>query len=175
MLQYSKINDAWDIPKKEIFKKNVNEENTCESFEHVLNCEKCLEKLRKKLVFTENFSNNKKEDKEDKEHKEHKEDKEDKEDIKQPIIQEHFTNNIIQDHNIEDFSNSIINTKLLREKINNFMNRNKDFKQLILIVLIFLVAVLLIQSFRKPVEFDGLNKKIFIYPEELSKIKSLLK
>ena len=55
------------------------------------------------------------------------------------------------------------------------MNRNKDFKQLILIVLIFLLSVLLIQSFRKPVEFEGLNKKIFIYPEELAKIKSLLK
>ena len=164
MLQFSKINDAWDIPKKETFKKNINEENdkenTCESFEHVLNCEKCLEKLRKKLVFTENLSNN----------TEKKE-----ETIKQPIVQEHFTNDTIQDNNIENFNNSIINTKLLMEKVNNFMNRNKDFKQLILIVLIFLISVLLIQSFRKPVEFDGLNKKIFIYPEELAKIKSLLK
>jgi hypothetical protein len=173
MLQFSKINDAWDIKPKEIYKKKINDnmndnENTCNTFEHVLNCEKCLEKLRKKLNFTNNINTL-------------NEIKEEKENIipqKNIKIQENFINDIkdnnIQDNNLEDFTN-IINTKLLKQKINNFMNRNKDFKQLIIVVLIFIVSVLLIQSFRKPIEFDGLNKKIFIYPEELVKIKSLLK
>jgi hypothetical protein len=88
MINYSSYNDAWGISprtehlksnekfnnikdnnnKKNIIKKNntkiSNESNKCIDFDHILNCDKCLEKLKKKLnknnkiKIKETFENN---------------------------------------------------------------------------------------------------------------------
>lgn len=153
MLQFSKINDAWDIQQKQTLKKDLKnientvqpKEMTCKSFNHILTCDECLNKLKERLNITEKLSNN-----------------------------EHIVENFTNQQNNENF-NGIINVKLLSEKFNNFINRNKDFKQLILIVLIFIVSVLLIQSFREPIPISDLNSKIYIYPEELAKFREIIR
>lgn len=155
MLQFSKINDAWDIQTKEMFKKknphkiqSEEETMTCQSFNHILTCEECLQKLKEKLNLTENIDNT-----------------DNVETFAQPVAQ----------HDVQPVKETFINFNLIKERLTSFMSNNKDVKQLILIVLIFIVAVLLIQSFRQPVSIPDLNNKIYIYPEELAKFREIIR
>jgi hypothetical protein len=68
---------------------------------------------------------------------------------------------------------------LIKNRISDFMSKDKEIKQLILLVLIFILVILLIQSFRKPTNIDLFQNKLmydkyFIYPEEMVKIRKLL-
>ena len=81
---------------------------------------------------------------------------------------------------VEEFSNSNymdffsnFNINNIKKKIN--FNMSKQLKTFLLFLSIIVLSILIIHSFRKPIMIEGLNKKFYVFPEELNNIQKLLK
>ena len=60
------------------------------------------------------------------------------------------------------------------ETFMNRLNENRELSIFILIVLIVIISVLLIHSYRKPVPVVSDRKGFYIFPEDLEKFRTLL-
>lgn len=176
MINYTNINEAWGLKddideKKETFKnsqenfeeKNVIKNDDCDLFDQLVKCDKCIEKL-------ESFFNsrNKSNDQELIENMTNK-----IENLKEEIELLKDENHKI---NLEHMEN-LNKPSILENIIENFQVNIKPNRQLLIYICIFtmfIISILLIHSFRKPIEFDTPNKKFFIFPEDIHKLKQLI-
>ena len=153
MIQYSSINDAWGITdkKKESFSsskqenKHIKNSNDTESCNIIEHVSKCQECKNK---------------------------------LKELFIIEHYQSTHSESEDKESNVNKTpINKEPIYERMyNTTMNKiteNRELTIFILITLIVIILVLLIHSYRKPIELSN-QKGFYIFPEDLAKIRSLI-
>ena len=131
---------------KEQFKNNsFNNLNNCDTLNHILSCDKCLEKLKEKLKINQKIIVEKSEK------------------VEKPQKTQEITNKIknkLFSNNIEGFSFKI--------------PYNRHIVLYLTIIGILILSILLIHSYRKPLILNTNNKKFYIFPEDLDKLKSLI-
>ena len=59
--------------------------------------------------------------------------------------------------------------------INYLLNKNKQLTILVLLFFILIIFILLIHSYRDPVKINGVDKNIYVFPEDMSKLKKYIK
>ena len=172
MINYTDISEAWGLndeikEKKEMFKnsqeKNIIKNDNCDLFDQLIKCDKCIEKL-------ESFFNSRN-NKNNEELIENMTSKIDN--LKQEIELLKEENNKIQIENMENSKGPTFFENL----IENFEVKIKPNKHLFIYLVIFsmfIISILLIHSFRKPMELNTPNKKFFIFPEDIDKLKHLI-
>lgn len=163
MINYTSINDAWGIKdEKETFKNIQKNDISLENDDKDM-----IEKMSNKINELNNeikFLKNKNNSIEKMSNK--------IEDLNAEI---EFLKNNNEKQNIEGFNNSSFNP--FRNLIEGFEFKIKPNKHLIIyITLLFMViiSILFIHSFRKPIEFETAKKNLYIFPEDLSKLKELI-
>ena len=180
MINYTNISEAWGLnddikEKKEMFKnsqqnlkKNIIKNDNCDLFDELIKCDKFNKKL-------ETFFNNR-----NKIHNKEINDMTKKIDnLKEEIeilkkqVNTNTENNMIGKENMENSKKPTFFENL----IENFEVKIKPNKHLFIYLVIFsmfIISILLIHSFRKPMEFNTPNKKFFIFPEDIDKLKNLI-
>jgi hypothetical protein len=160
MINYTNLNDAWGImDEKETFK---NYDNKKEIYEPKK--KEVVEKLTNKINSLNEELNTLKN--------------------KNRRI-EHMSNQIVKlnkeikllknKKNIEGFTNK--KSASFESLIEGFEFKIKPNKHLIVyltILFMVIISILLIHSFRKPIEFETSSKNMFIFPEDLKKLKQLI-
>ena len=80
--------------------------------------------------------------------------------------------------NIETFSNGndFYLFNFIIDKIKNMkdLNVSKHLKVFLIFLSVIVLTILIVNSFRKPVMIEGLNKKVYVFPEEFNNIQKLL-
>ena len=121
--------------------------NNCDAIEHILSCDKCLDKLKQKLK------------------------------IEQKIIIERPQKIQKKEIQPEIGKNTNLKNTNLKNTIEGFNFKipyNKHLVLYITIIGILILSILLVHSYRKPVKMNTNHKKFYIFPEDLDKLKSLI-
>ena len=173
MINYTNINDAWGNidEKKETFKnlpkKNIHKEETksCDIIEHLIKCKKCSKKIEN-LFLKKNIINKNK----DKKIEYLSNDViKLKKSIKKLLLKYNSNSNINSNINSKNKSIKSIEGFSLNFKV------NKHLKIFSLIISMVIILVLLIHSYRKPIKLETAQKSFYIFPEDIDKLKSLIK
>lgn len=171
MINYTSISDAWGIKnEKEISKNNKNNienvdntknekitENNNETVEQMNNTIIKLSQTIENMSSTINKLNN------------------DIETLKNNNLKEEIKPDLIEERQIENFNNS--ENTFFKDIIEGFQVKLKPHKHIIVylsILFMILISILLIHSFRKPIEFETAKKNFFVFPEDLDKLKQLI-
>lgn len=158
MIPYTSISEAWGIDinnEKEMFKNNIEIESESKSKK---NKKKSIKKNKKK-------------------------------DLKKKISPDELCKMILScDECLERIEKIInktnhkkkepkINAILVRcaKYVNYLLNKNKQLTILVLLFFILIIFILLIHSYRDPVKINGVDKNIYVFPEDMSKLKKYIK
>jgi hypothetical protein len=184
MINYTSLEEAWGIEDKTIEKNEISDNNDvkmkqkqqntvkesfkneslknlnkCETIDHILSCDKCLEKLKQKLKIEQKIIIERPQKKQ-----------------QQPQMRKNtnLKNTNLKNTNLKNTNLKNTNLKNIIEGFNFKIPYNKHLVLYITIIGILILSILLVHSYRKPVKMNTNNKKFYIFPEDLDKLKSLI-